>query len=84
MNKVVVIGRNYTSRLGMIRALGKCGYDIYVINTTKKSYKEIDASSRYVSKYLFAPEPDRSILVGTILSLASKTEKLVLIPVEEQ
>ncbi len=83
MNKVVVIGRNYTSRLGMIRALGKCGYDIYVINTTKKSYKEIDASSRYVSKYLFAPEPDRSILVGTILSLASKTEKLVLIPVDD-
>ncbi len=83
MNKVVVIGRNYTSRLGMIRALGKCGYNIYVINTTKKSVKEVDAYSKYVSTYLFAPEPDRNILVGTIMSLVDKTEKLVLIPVDD-
>lgn len=83
MNRIVVIGRNYTSRLGMVRALGKCGYEINVINTTRKSVKEIDANSKFVSKYLYSPEPDRKNLIDIIKSFAIANEPVVLIPVDD-
>lgn len=83
MNTVVVIGRNYTSRLGMIRVLGKCGFRVFVVNTNKNKKKEIDAYSKYVSKYVFSPEPDRKGLVDTLISLRDENEKIVLIPVDD-
>lgn len=84
MIKAVVIGRNYTSRLGMIRAVGKVGYSVIVVNTTRGKSKDIDAYSRYVSKYCYAREPDRNELIKVILSLVSNnSEKIVLIPVDD-
>lgn len=83
MNTVVVIGRNYTSRLGMIRVLGKCGFRIFVVNTNKNKKKKIDAYSKYVSKYVFSPEPDRAGLVDTLMKLRVENEKSVLIPVDD-
>ena len=55
--KVIVIGRNYTSRLGMIRALGQCGYDVYVVRTlpqkavSRFGNKDVDGYSKYVKGY---------------------------------
>lgn len=73
-HKVVVIGHGYTSRLGVIRALGREGYEVIVIVMT--SYKKdgktlydakpIDCYSRYVSKYYFCPS-DREKLVNLLL-----------------
>ncbi len=51
--RVVVIGRNYTSRLGMIRAVGMAGYEVIVIKTNGTSEsKDIEAHSKYVKDYL--------------------------------
>ena len=58
--KVVVIGRNYTSRLGMIRAAGMAGHYVIVIKTNgRPGSKDIDAYSKYTKEYLFAKEPNR-------------------------
>lgn len=83
--RVVVIGRNYTSRLGMIRAVGMLGYDVYVIRTNgKPSKSDIDSCSRYVKKYLFSPEPNRKDLIKTLLSIAQKRDcKDIIIPVDD-
>lgn len=84
MRKVVVIGRNYTSRLGMIRAVGMIGYDVYVINTRGAlKGKEVDAYSKYVKEYLFAKEPDRKELLSVIMSLKSENVKSIIIPVDD-
>lgn len=81
---VVVIGRNYTSRLGMIRALGMAGYGVIVIKTNgMPDSKDIDAYSKYVNKYLYAREPDRNALVKVLLSLQSDRNKTILIPVDD-
>lgn len=81
---VVVIGRNYTSRLGMIRAVGRAGYDVIVIKTNgTPNSKDIDAYSKYVKAYLYAKEPDREELIKVILSLKSKKEKKILVPVDD-
>ena len=89
MNKktVVVIGRNYTSRLGMIRAAGMAGYDVIVIKTDKKSGRTkgmIDVKSKYVKSYYWAPQPDRNKLVELLLCKIKKDyEKLVLLPTDD-
>ena len=52
MATVAIIGRNYTSRLGMIRAVGKLGHHVIVIKTTRvlpqkyRGAKDIDGYSR--------------------------------------
>lgn len=90
MATVAIIGRNYTSRLGMIRAVGKLGHHVIVIKTTRvlpqkyRGAKDIDGYSRYVDNYLYALEPDRNNLLKVILSLKKITsEKVILIPVDD-
>ena len=82
--KVIVIGRNYTSRLGMIRAVGLAGYDVAVIKTNRYPILEdIDAYSKYVKEYYYAKEPNRDELISVILSLKSEKGKTILIPVDD-
>lgn len=82
--RVVVIGRNYTSRLGMIRAVGMAGYEVIVIKTNGTSEgKDIDAYSKYVKEYLYAREPDREGLLKVLVSLKRVNSKTVIIPVDD-
>lgn len=88
--RVIIIGRNYTSRLGMIRAIGDGGYDIQVIKTCRTipynptTGMDIDGYSKYVNGYHFALEPNRQHLVSVIKSLALRNgEKAFIIPVDD-
>jgi biotin carboxylase len=83
--KVVVIGHGYTSRLGVIRALGRVGYEVIVVvmtsynqNGTLNTTKPIDCYSKYVSKvyYCFS---DREQLISLLLEkCADPNQKVVL------
>lgn len=96
MNKteVVVLGRNYVSLLGMIRAAGESDCEVNVVKTVRKlpqksSIKEIikkiiygkpiESQSKYVKKYLYAIEPNREKLVELLLSEFSNNKKEKLI-----
>lgn len=83
MAKILIIGRNYTSRLGMIRAVGMAGYDVVVIKTNGRNSKDIDAYSKYVKAYLYAREPDRNKLLEVLMSLKSEKDKNIIIPVDD-
>lgn len=90
MTRIIVIGRNYTSRLGMIRAVGKLGYEVIVISTVyklpdgKSKIKSIDFYSKYVKQYLFALEPNREHLISVLLSIPQdKNQKDIIIPVDD-
>lgn len=84
LNKVVVIGRNYTSRLGMIRALGRAGYQVYVICTNRRQNSDIDKKSKYVCGYYSAKEPDQYKLIDTINAIGKRLEgNIFLIPVDD-
>lgn len=83
MQTTIVIGRNYTSRLGMIRALGLIGCDVHVIKTNGNG-KDPDAYSKYVSGYHYAPQPDKELLIQKIRLIGSKCrEKVVIVPVDD-
>ena len=83
----VVLGRNYVSRLGMIRAAGKSGCDVAVINTNRVSGKteaRIDASSRYVCGYNCCPQPDQAGLIALLKSkYADPNNKPVILPTDD-
>lgn len=82
--KVIVIGRNYSSRLGMIRAVGMAGYDVIVIKTNGlPDSKDIDAYSKYVKEYHYAKEPNRDELISVLLTLKSDKNKTIIIPVDD-
>lgn len=86
--KVVVIGHGYTSRLGVIRALGKAGYEVVVIVMVRdkqssrkpRNTKPIDCYSKYVSRVLYCPS-DKEKLVRVLLSECTDLrQKVVIIP----
>lgn len=82
MSKVVVIGQNYMMRLGMIRIAGRLGHDVTAIKTISVK-TAIDSCSKYVKDFLTVKATDRQELMDTILSLADKSQKTVLIPLDD-
>lgn len=87
--KVVIIGHGYTSRLGMIRALGVAGYEVIVIvmtgykrdGKTLNTTKPIDCYSKYVSRYLYNLASDKEGLIDLLLrECVDPTQKVVVIP----
>ena len=86
--KVVVIGHGYTSRLGVIRALGRAGYEVIVVvmthykkdGITLNTTKPIDCYSKYVSRVYYCPS-DRDKLIKLLLDkCACLDQKVVLFP----
>lgn len=85
--KVVVIGHGYTSRLGVIRALGRAGYEVIVIVmvVNKKWGKPdftppIDSYSKFASKVYYCM-PDAEQLITLLLDKCTdKDRKVVLFP----
>ena len=81
----IVIGRNYTTRLSLIRAAGLVGCDVVVIQT-QKSQKEIqliDASSKYVVDCKLSNEPNQRELIDLILQYKDDTKKVLLLPADD-
>lgn len=81
----IVMGRNYTSRLGMIRAAGVAGCKIVTIQTnrTSKGIEKIDASSNYVIKAITSIEPDQNDLISKILQFRNPAQKTILLPTDD-
>lgn len=81
--KVVILGKNYSTTLGVIRALGEYGYDIdcFFIPSISKiahiSDNDIVKSSSYLTRYF---KTTRENIINDILKQYSKsTEKILLI-----
>ena len=85
--KVVVIGHGYTSRLGVIRALGSVGYeviDIVMVVNKRKGKPDytppIDSYSKYVSAIYYCL-PDKDQLISLLLAkCVDDSQKVVLFP----
>lgn len=86
MNRVIVIGHGFSSRLGMIRTFGKmgCEVDVIVIAAPDRfgHYQmPIDCRSRYVRKVFFSPSGNREGLIDLLLkNCVAQEEKPILIP----
>ncbi len=97
--KAVVMGRNYASLLGMVRAAGKAGCDVTVIRSVSRIPDEssfrfrckrllcgdpIESTSRYVEKYLYSIEPDADGLVNLLKrEFPTNENKVILLPTDD-
>lgn len=88
--QVIVLARNYSTGLGVIRALGEYGFDIYFIGSAyKHGVLDIAASSRYVKKFTEvvtgpAKYGKDEKLLNAILQYAGRfSEKPVLFPTDD-
>lgn len=81
----IVMGRNYTSRLGMIRAAGMAGCDVVTIQTNRKrtSVNPIDASSKYVIQSLTAIEPCHEDILKPISQFRGLERDVLLLPTDD-
>lgn len=81
---VIVIGKNYSTSLGVIRALGAAGYRCIVIQAsrTRQKIKTPDLFSRYVEKYFLA-FGDCEEKVLRILDSLSEGGKKLIIPIDD-
>lgn len=84
----IVMGRNYTSRLGMIRAAGEAGCDVAVIQTDRdggNGRKPVDACSKYVTAgYFRSPMPDTERLIALLKErFEGNATKPVLLPTDD-
>lgn len=83
--KVIILGSNYSSLLGMIRCAGIAGHEVIVIKSytnEKCKYKDIDSKSKYVSRYLFIKDADRKGLTDLLIEeFANISPKPILIPI---
>lgn len=83
MQKVVIVGRGYTSRLGLIRSLGKLGYfiELIVLDSSKKT---IDQYSKYVKKVYLCHGNDEIDFLHILLNdCIDKEQKVILIPIND-
>ena len=85
--KIIIIGHGYTSRLGVIRALGREGYYVVDVAVTtdsqqlkKQRPRPIDAYSRYVKEFFYAPATRDGLIDFLIEKCQSEGQKAVLLP----
>lgn len=83
--KVIVLGSNYSSLLGMIRCVGLAGHEVIVVKSymnEKIKKREIESKSKYVSRYLFIKDADREGLTNLLINeFGDITPKPILIPI---
>lgn len=82
--KVVIIGIGYTSRLGMIRAVGQTGAEIYVIVLCHGRFKPIDCYSKYIDRCFYVKGNNKNKLLQILKEeCVDKERKTILIPVND-
>ena len=85
--KVIVIGHGYTSRLGVIRSLGRAGYEVIVIVMVVNKRKgkpdmtpPVDSYSKYISKIHYCLA-DKDQLISLLLEkCVDESQKVILFP----
>lgn len=98
-NKIVILGRNYTSLLGMIRAVGKLDCEVTVIrsvNEIPKKYslkniiksffystKQIEEYSKYVDNFLYTIESKPEYLINLLLNTFKNDKDVIIIPTDD-
>ena len=83
--EIVVLGKNYSTALGVIRALGREGYPITLVYVTgKKGGSHIASASRYVRRTVEQIGRKDSELVERLVELAGENDgQKVLFPTDD-
>lgn len=92
--RAIVIGRNYTSLLGMIRPAGLAGCEVTAIRTVKNlaarmknrnslSEDPIEKESRFVTRHYFVEQDAEELIRLLLEKCADGQEKSVILPCDD-
>ena len=81
----IIIGQNYSTNLGLIKAIGEAGYNCGVVKTatSSKTLKTPELRSKYVRKFVFANKYDEQDVLAKIMLFACDNYKRVLLPADD-
>lgn len=86
--KVIIMGHNFMSRLFLVRACGKAGYEVVVVAVyygKRPTKPELDGKSKYVSQFYYTLANDQDALIELLMHSCRDTEngKPLLIPASD-
>lgn len=84
--EIVVVGKNYCTSLGVIRAMGIAGYGVEVIRLVERMPKVLtpDLKSKYVVRYEYAlSDNEESVLKVLLERIADVSYKKLIIPTDD-
>lgn len=82
--EIIVLGMNYSTPLGVIRALGEAGYLVNVILVNKnKSEQSIVSSSKYIKSFYAQTDKDGAKLIEYLKSTYSGDNLKLLLPTDD-
>lgn len=86
--KVIIMGHNFMSRLFLVRACGKAGYEVVVVAVyygKRPTKPELDGRSKYVSQFYYTLANDQDALIELLMHSCRDTEngKPLLIPASD-
>lgn len=83
--KVIVLGKNYSTPIGVIRSLSKAGYKVDLLYVaSKKGDSEIVASSKYLNQTIeVIGRHDRQIIDALLGSYTDSASKYLLFPTDD-
>ena len=81
----IVTGRNYASRLGMVRAAGMAGCDVVVVQTQLEWVMDtpIDIYSKYVLETKIAREPHADTFIDTLMGYRDEQRSVIILPTDD-
>lgn len=83
---IIVIGKNYSTSLGVIRALGIVGYkiDVVKLSNQRKNKKTPELFSKYVEHFEYVKATDEQKILKVLLSkMAEREQKKIIIPSDD-
>lgn len=85
VQKVVIIGYGFSSRLCLSRTLGQLGYEVSLIVIEKINSKPIDCYSKYVKHFYYTQSYDDEQKIIQILleKCRDDKQKVILIPIND-
>lgn len=83
MSNVIVLGRNCSSALGVIRSFGKVGYEVDLIYNAFRRDGFIVSTSKYINQYQEILAWNDEAIINAILSHCDNKEKPILFSTDD-
>lgn len=82
--EIIVLGMNYSTPLGVVRALGEAGYlvNVILINRNKRE-QSIVSNSKYLKSFYAQPDKDEAKLIEYLKSTYSGNNLKLLLPTDD-
>lgn len=85
--QIYIVGKNYSTSLGVIRGLGENGYRSTLIKPVRSrpKLKQPDEASCYLDSCVYTPDDSEETIIGTVRKLgnSSDADRIIVLPTDD-